>query len=47
MFPSVVPHMAVAHTLAQLMVSSGGEDTLTEVTNSEAQLQQFGVYTHR
>lgn len=44
-FPSVVPHMAVAHTLAQLMVSSGGEDTLTEVTNSEAQLQQFGVYT--
>jgi len=46
-FPSVVPHMAVAHTLAQLMVSSGGEDTLTEVTNSEAQLRQFGVYVRQ
>ncbi len=44
-FPSVVPHMAVAHTLAQLMVSNGGEDVLSEVSNSDAQLKQFGVYT--
>lgn len=43
-FPSVVPHMAVAHTLAQLMVSGGGEDVLSEVSNSDAQLKQFGVY---
>ena len=44
-FPSVVPHMAVAHTLAQLMVSHGGEEVLAEARNSDAQLKQFGVYT--
>ncbi|MGB7481399.1 MAG: MurR/RpiR family transcriptional regulator [Burkholderiaceae bacterium] len=43
-FPSVVPHMAVAHTLAQMMVSNGGEDVLAEVSNSDAQLKKFGVY---
>jgi len=46
-FPSVVPHMAVAHTLAQLMVSEGGEEMLADVANSEAQLQKFGIYTRR
>jgi DNA-binding MurR/RpiR family transcriptional regulator len=46
-FPSVVPHMAVAHTLAQLMATKGGEETLAEVANSEAQLQLFNVYTRR
>ena len=44
-FPSVVPHMAVAHTLAQLMASRGGDEVLAEVANSEAQLKRFGVYT--
>jgi len=44
-FPSVVPHMAVAHTLAQLVATAGGEQTLEEVANSEAQLREFGVYT--
>jgi len=43
-FPSVVPHMAVAHTLAQMMVGNGGEEVLAEVGNSEAQLKKFGVY---
>ncbi|MGB6055454.1 MAG: MurR/RpiR family transcriptional regulator [Burkholderiaceae bacterium] len=43
-FPSIVPHMAVAHTLAQMMVSNGGEDVLAEVSNSDAQLKKFGVY---
>lgn len=26
-FPSVVPHMAVAHALAQLVATAGGEQT--------------------
>lgn len=44
-FPSVVPHMAVAHTLAHMLAGSGGQDTLAQVSNSEAQLRHFGVYT--
>jgi DNA-binding MurR/RpiR family transcriptional regulator len=43
-FPSIVPHIAVAHTLAQLMARGGGEDVLAEVSNSETQMKRFGVY---
>ena len=46
-FPSVVSHLAVAHTLVQLMVSRGGNELLSDVANSEAQLKKFGIYTRR
>lgn len=45
LFPSILPATAVAHVLGQIMIIGGGEETLVEVANSEAQLQRFKVYT--
>jgi DNA-binding MurR/RpiR family transcriptional regulator len=47
LFPSILPAIAVAQTLAVLMVTSGGEETLAEISNSEAQLRRFNVYVDR
>jgi DNA-binding MurR/RpiR family transcriptional regulator len=44
LFPSILPAVAVAQTLAALMVTSGGEETLAEISNTEAQLNRFKVY---
>jgi DNA-binding MurR/RpiR family transcriptional regulator len=44
LFPSVVPALSVAQTLAAMLVASGGQASLQEVQKSEAQLRQFAVY---
>lgn len=44
LFPSVVPALSVAQTLAAMMVQSGGQASLDEIDNSEAQLRRFDVY---
>lgn len=44
LFPSVVPAMAVAQTLAALLIASGGKASLREIEKSEAQLGEFAVY---
>ncbi|MGE8188692.1 MurR/RpiR family transcriptional regulator [Pseudomonas sp. NPDC086278] len=44
LFPSVVPALAVSQTLAALLVANGSEDSLQQITNSEAQLKRFSVY---
>ncbi|VVD75088.1 MurR/RpiR family transcriptional regulator [Pandoraea fibrosis] len=45
LFPSILPALAVAQTLAQLLMAHGGEETLAEVANSAAQLHEFNIYT--
>lgn len=45
LFPSILPALAVAQTLAQLLIAHGGEDTLAEVANSATQLHEFNIYT--
>lgn len=47
LFPSVLPQMAIAQTLAQLMIIRGGEEALAEVANSETQLMKFQIYLPR
>ncbi|MFC4277001.1 MurR/RpiR family transcriptional regulator [Achromobacter aloeverae] len=44
LFPSVVPALSVAQTLAALLVAHGGAASVREVRQSEAQLRQFSVY---
>jgi len=43
-FNSVVPAMSVMQALALLLLADGGEDALTELSNSETQLSAFGAY---
>ena len=45
LFPSILPAIAAAQTLAQLLIAHGGEDTLAEVANSATQLHEFNIYT--
>ncbi len=45
LFPSVVPALSVAQTLVALLLANGGADSLREIARSEAQLDQFSVYT--
>lgn len=44
LFPSVVPALSVAQTLVAMLVQSGGQASLDEITNSETQLRRFDVY---
>lgn len=44
LFPSILPAVAVAQTLAQLLIAHGGKNTLAEIANSEAQLHQFDIF---
>lgn len=41
---SIVPTMAVAQTLASLLLAQGGADALAQVAESEAQLNRFEAY---
>jgi DNA-binding MurR/RpiR family transcriptional regulator len=47
LFPSVVPALSIAQTLAAMLVAHSGEESLREIGNSEAQLQRFGVYAEK
>ncbi|WP_233236522.1 MurR/RpiR family transcriptional regulator [Bordetella sp. LUAb4] len=44
LFPSVVPALSVAQTLAALLVAHGGAASVREVRQSETQLRRFSVY---
>lgn len=44
LFPSVVPALSVAQTLVAMLVQGGGQASLDEIANSEAQLRRFNVY---
>ncbi len=44
LFPSVVPALSIAQTLVAMLVQSGGQASLDEIANSEAQLRRFEVY---
>lgn len=44
LFPSVVPALSIAQTLVAIMVQGGGQASLDEIANSEAQLRRFDVY---
>ena len=43
-FNSVVPAMSVMQALVLLLLADGGDDALTELSNSESQLSAFGAY---
>jgi DNA-binding MurR/RpiR family transcriptional regulator len=45
--PSILPAMAVAQALANLMVTAGGAATLSEIARSDAQLQRLHAYADR
>jgi DNA-binding MurR/RpiR family transcriptional regulator len=45
--PSILPAMAVAQALANLMVTAGGAATLGEIARSDAQLQRLHAYADR
>jgi len=45
--PSILPAMAVAQALANLMVTAGGAATLSEIARSDAQLQRLQAYADR
>jgi len=47
LFPSVVPALSIAQTLAAMLVAHSGKESLREIANSEAQLQRFGVYADK
>jgi len=44
LFPSVVPALSVAQTLAAMLVKHSGEESVRDIANSEAQLKRFHVY---
>jgi DNA-binding MurR/RpiR family transcriptional regulator len=45
--PSILPAMAAAQALANLMVTAGGAATLGEIARSDAQLQRLHAYADR
>ena len=45
--PSILPAMAAAQALANLMVTAGGDATLGEIARSDAQLQRLHAYADR
>lgn len=45
--PSILPAMAAAQALANLMVTAGGAATLSEIARSDAQLQRLRAYADR
>jgi DNA-binding MurR/RpiR family transcriptional regulator len=45
--PSILPAMAAAQALANLMVTAGGAATLSEIARSDAQLQRLHAYAER
>lgn len=44
LFKSVVPVLSVAQVLVAQIMAQGGQDALSRVAESEAQLQRFGAY---
>jgi DNA-binding MurR/RpiR family transcriptional regulator len=44
LFPTVLPAFAIAQVLATLLVSAGDNETLLEISRSQEQLDNFGVY---
>ena len=44
LLPGIVPFLAIAQSLATLMVSDGGDDAIQKISRSEQQLQSFRVY---
>jgi DNA-binding MurR/RpiR family transcriptional regulator len=44
LLPSILPFLAIAQSLATLMVSNGGDDAIRKISRSEQQLQSFRVY---
>jgi len=47
LFPSILPSMVVAHSLASLMIAAGGTATLDEIGKSEAQLKRLRTFADR
>jgi DNA-binding MurR/RpiR family transcriptional regulator len=45
--PSILPAMAAAQALANLMVTAGGAATLSEIARSDAQLHRLHAYADR
>jgi DNA-binding MurR/RpiR family transcriptional regulator len=45
--PSILPAMAAAQALANLMVTAGGAATLSEIARSDAQLHRLQAYADR
>ncbi len=44
LFPTVLPAMAIAQMMATLLVNNGDTETLAEISRSQEQLDNFGVY---